>query len=385
MYTDNENNYYIIIKMSFVVNRDFAKRKNNVFMEVKNIALRDFQIKKSSKFGEFNFWKSLNPKRGILPLVALLVMATAGCSPSSNQVTTSQASPQTQTVNSTPPPSGKAKTKVVTTFLPMYWFAKAVAGDVADVSILVPPGTEVHEYQATPENVQAIASADVLVKNGLGFEEFLKTTVKNAENAKLKEIDASAGIQPLNQVSPVVKTVKEKGHDHDHAEGNPHVWLDPVLVKQQVSNIRDGLIAVDPGNKAIYDNNAAKYIQQLDSLNNEFQQKLQKTPNCTFVTFHDAYPYLAKRYNLKQVAVVEIPEDQLAPADIQSVINSVKKYQVKALFNEPGTDNKLLTSLSTDLNLTLREIDSLETGNKDPQHYFQAMKANLQTLESACK
>ncbi len=58
---------------------------------------------------------------------------------------------------------------------------------------------------------------------------------------------------------------------------------------------------------------------------------------------------------------------------------------MKALFNEPGTDNKLLTSLSKDLNLTLREIDSLENGQKDPQQYFQAMKANLQTLESACK
>jgi zinc transport system substrate-binding protein len=367
MYVENENNYYIRIKMSFVVNRDFAKRKNNVFMEVKNIVCG-------------------NIKGSILPFIALLVMATsAGCSPGNNQVTTSQASPQAQTVGSTPSLSGKAKTKVVTTFLPMYWFTKAVAGDVADVSILIPPGTEIHEYQATPENVQAIAKADVLVKSGLGLEEFLSSTVKNAENAKLKQVDASAGIQPLNEVSPVVKAVKEEGHDHDHAEGNPHVWLDPVLAKQQVSNIRDGLIAADSGNKAIYEANAANYIQQLDSLNNEFQQGLQKTPNCTFVTFHDAYPYLAKRYNLKQVAVVEIPEDQLTPADIQNVINSVKKYKVKTLFNEPGTDNKLLASLSRDLNLTLREIDSLENGDKDPQHYFQAMKTNLQTLESACK
>jgi zinc transport system substrate-binding protein len=352
--------------MCFVVNRDFAKGENSIFMEAKNIVCG-------------------NPKRSILPFVALLVIASAGCSPGGNQVTTAQASPQSQTVDSTPSPSGKAKTKVVTTFLPIYWFAQAVAGDAADVSILVPPGTEVHEYQATPENVQAIASADVLVKNGLGLEEFLSSTVKNAENAKLKQIDASAGIQPLNQVSPVVKAVEKKGHDHDHAEGNPHVWLDPVLAVRQVSNIRDGLIATDPTNKGIYEANAAKYIQQLDSLNNEFQQTLQKAPNCTFVTFHDAYPYLAKRYNLKQVAVVEIPEDQLAPADIQNVINSVKKYKVKALFNESGTDNKLLTSLARDLNLTLREIDSLENGQKDPQYYFQAMRTNLKTLESACK
>ncbi len=100
---------------------------------------------------------------------------------------------------------------------------------------------------------------------------------------------------------------------------------------------------------------------------------MQKTPNCTFITFHDAFPYLAKRYNLKQVAVVQIPEDQLSPTDVQNAVKAVKQYKVKALFSEPGVDNKLLTSLSQDLNLTLQTLDSLETGETDPQHYFKAM------------
>lgn len=312
-------------------------------------------------------------------LVALLLLTVAGCSQANtNQATNPEQSPKVQEAAS----SRTGKTKVVTTFLPMYIFTKAVTGDAADVEILVPPGTEVHEYQATPNNVKAIATANVLVKNGLGLEEFLENTVKNAQNAKLTQIDASINIKPLNEISPVEKTAKE---EHEHAEGNPHVWLDPVLAKQQVINIRDGLIAADPANKATYEANAANYIKQLESLNNEFEQTLQKTPNCSFVTFHDAYPYLAQRYKLKQLAVVEIPEDQLAPADVQNAVNAVKKYKVKALFSEPGVDNKLLTSLSKDLNLTLRPLDSLETGKTDPQYYFEAMKANLQTLETACK
>ncbi|MBD2559300.1 MULTISPECIES: metal ABC transporter substrate-binding protein [Nostoc] len=315
----------------------------------------------------------------------MLSMAT-GCSESNpNQGRTSEQSPQAQEAVSTPQ-AQSGKTKVVTTFLPIYLFTKAVAGNVADVEILVPPGTEVHEYQATPENVKAIATANVLVKNGLGLEEFLKNTVKNAQNTKLAEIDASQGIKPLNEISPVVKTAKEeKDHDHEHAQGNPHVWLDPVLAKQQVTNIRDGLIAADPANKGTYEANAAAYIKELESLNSEFQQTLQKTPSCTFITFHDAFPYLAKRYNLKQVAVVQIPEDQLSPTDVQNAVNAVKKYKVKALFSEPGVDNKLLTTLSQDLKLTLQTLDSLETGATEPQQYFKAMKANLQTLETACK
>ncbi|NJM71716.1 MAG: zinc ABC transporter substrate-binding protein [Scytonema sp. RU_4_4] len=331
-----------------------------------------------------------------------MLSLSAGCTQSdTNQTTTPQQSPQAQEATSTPSPQSLRKIKVVTTFLPMYMFTKAVVGNAADVEILVPPGTEVHEYQSTPENVKAIATANVLVENGLGLEEFLDSTIKNAQNPKLSVIDASKNIQPLNEISPVEKTSKKEEehdhehdeksgtkaaeHDHEHAEGNPHVWLDPVLVKQQVANIRDGLIAADPANKATYEANTAAYIKQLDNLNSEFQQTLQKTPSCTFITFHDAFPYLAKRYNIKQVAVVEIPEDQLAPADVQNAVNAVKKYKVKALFSEPGVDNKLLTSLSKDLNLTLRSLNSLETGNTDPQYYFKAMRDNLQTLETACQ
>lgn len=315
-----------------------------------------------------------------------MLSMTAGCSQSNqNQGASTEQSSQAQTTASTPV-AQLEKTKVVTTFLPIYLFTKAVAGNVADVEILVPPGTEVHEYQATPQNVKAIATANVLVKNGLGLEEFLKNTVKNAENSKLTEIDASKGIKPLNEISPVVRTTEEeKDHDHEHGQGNPHVWLDPVLAKQQVTNIRDGLIAADPANKVTYEANATAYIKELESLNSEFQQTLQKTPSCTFITFHDAFPYLAQRYNLKQVAVVQIPEDQLSPTDVQNAVNAVKKFKVKALFSEPGVDNKLLTSLSKDLKLNLRTLDSLETGETDPQHYFKAMKANLQTLETACK
>jgi len=324
-----------------------------------------------------------------LTLIALLIcLLNVGCNASnSTQETTSESSPQVQQAASTPS-SQLAKTKVVTTFLPIYMFTKAVAGDVADVEILVPPGTEVHEYQATPSNVKAIATANVLVKNGLGLEEFLENTVKNAQNSTLVEINASQGIKPLNEISPVVKTVKEEkdhNHAHEHTEGNPHVWLDPVLAKQQVINIRDGLIAADPKNKATYTANAAAYIQELEKLNSEFLQTLQKSPNCTFVTFHDAYPYLARRYNLKQMAVVQIPEDQLSPQDVQNVVKTVKQYKVKALFSEPGVDNKLLTSLSQDLKLDLQTLDSLETGETDPQYYFKAMRLNLQTLAAACK
>ncbi|MFE1748011.1 metal ABC transporter solute-binding protein, Zn/Mn family [Coleofasciculus sp. H7-2] len=319
--------------------------------------------------------------RFALSLLLLSVLAATGCSSSNPSSPQQSASPQ--------PPVGTQNTespRVVATFLPIYWFTSAVAGDKAQIEVLVPPGSEVHEYQATPANVQAIAQADVLVKNGLGLEEFLQETIKNSGNAQLKEIDSSKGMNALEDASPVVNGQDATSEeDHNHAEANPHVWLDPVRAKQQVENIRDGLIAANPENKATYQANATAYIQQLEALDKEFQQRLQPYRGCTYVTFHDAYPYIAQRYQLKQVAVVQIPEDNLSPADIQKAVGAVKKYNVKALLGEPGTDNKLLKSLSTDLKLTLRTIDPLENGPLNPEHYFTAMKQNLQTLEAACK
>ncbi len=289
-------------------------------------------------------------RRQNLAIAGLILLALTGCNQSYSQVQQ---------------PSPTAKLKVVTTFLPMYWFTKAVVGEEQPVELLIPPGTEVHDYQATPANVSAIAKANILVKNGINFEEFLDGTVKSAQNSQLKEINASANIDSLG--------------------GNPHVWLDPVLAKQQVINIRDGLIATNPEKKATYQANATTYIQKLEKLDAEYKQRLQNYPNCTFISFHDAYPYLANRYRIKQVAVVEIPEDQLSPTDVQKAINAVKQYKAKAIFGEPGVDNKLLKALSQDLNLTLQPLDSLESGTLDPQHYFTAMQGNLKVIENACK
>lgn len=345
-------------------------------------------------------------RRLIIAFLLLPYFTATGCNTPNSATDNQSASPTAQTAT-----APKQQLKVVTTFLPMYLFTKAVAGDAANVAILIQPGTEVHDYQSTPADVQAIAQADVVIKNGLGMEEFLESTIKSAENSKLKVIDASQGIEPLKETSQVVeaggeahdhahadekgaehdhekgeKVVEEKGEaGHTHAAGNPHVWLDPVLAKKQVENIRDGLIAADPTNQPTYQANAAAYIQKLSDLNNQFEQRLKGFQDRTFVTFHDAFPYLAKRYQLQQVAVVAIPEDQLSPQDVQTAVSAVKQFRVKALLSEPGVDNKLLDSLSKDLKVTLRSLDSLESGQLDPQYYFTAMTNNLQTLEAAFK
>jgi zinc transport system substrate-binding protein len=274
--------------------------------------------------------------------------------------------------------------KVVTTFLPIHLFTQAVVGDTGQVEILISPGTEVHDYQATPKDIQALAQADVLVENGLGIEEFLESLVANAGNSKLQQIVASEGIEVIEEEEGE-HAEHEEEEEHHHEGGNPHVWLDPVLAQQQVANIRDRLMAIDPTNADSYRTNGSAYIQQLKQLDSEFKQKLAPVKGCNFITFHDAFPYLAQRYGLKQEAIVEIPEDSITPKDIQRVQQAANQYQVKALLTEPGIEDKRIQQISSDLNLPLEAIDPLESGKTDPQYYFQVMRSNLAALERACK
>ncbi len=273
--------------------------------------------------------------------------------------------------------------KIVTTFLPVHLFTKAVVGDTGEVEILISPGTEVHDYQATPEDVKLLVQADVLVENGLGIEEFLSALVANTGNSNLQQINASKGIEIIEGEDEHEHDEEEHGHHHE--EGNPHVWLDPVLAQQQVANIRDALIEINPNNADSYSSNADAYIKQLQQLDNEFKQRLAPVKGCNFITFHDAFPYLAQRYGLQQEAIVEIPEDSITPQDIQRVQQAANQYGVKALFTEPGIEDKRIQQISSDLNLPLEEIDPLESGETDPQYYFQAMRENLEALERACQ
>lgn len=275
--------------------------------------------------------------------------------------------------------------KIVTTFLPVHLFTKAVVGDTGEVDILISPGTEVHDYQATPDDVKLLVQADVLVENGLGIEEFLEGLVANAGNSQLQQITASEGVEVIKEEEHDEHGHEEEEHGHHHEDGDPHVWLDPVLAQQQVATIRDGLIAIDPTNADSYRSNADAYIKQLQQLDGEFQQKLAPVKGCNFITFHDAFLYLAQRYGLQQEAIVEIPEDSITPKDIQRVQQAANQYQVKALLTEPGIEDKRIQQISSDLNLPLEAIDPLESGETDPQYYFQVMRGNLEALERACQ
>ena len=275
--------------------------------------------------------------------------------------------------------------EVVTTFLPITLFTRAVAGDCATVTALIPPSTGPHDFQAKPGDLAALRRARVLVKNGLEMEAFLSKLVAAAGNAQLQVIDSSHGIATID--SPESDHHADHDHGHAHGEVNPHIWLDPLRAVQQVETIRDGLVKADPSCAEGYRRNAAAYTDQLETLNNEITSQLEPYRGKTFIAFHDFAPYFAQRYNLKADFLVDVPELNPSPADLQRVTAEVRQTQLKALLSEPQEGQRSFNALAKDLGIKISVFDPLETGSdqsaSDPQTYFVVMRRNVADLIQA--
>jgi zinc transport system substrate-binding protein len=258
--------------------------------------------------------------------------------------------------------------QIMTTFIPITDFTKAVAGDRAQVTQLLPTNVEPHDYQAKPGDAQKLAKADVLVQNGLEMEGFLKELVKNTGNAKLKVIDSSQGVKPI-----ATETIEDKKPQagQNRSQYNPHIWLDPKRAIRQVENIREGLIVVDPAGKEIYTNNATAYIKKLRELDAETTKMLQPFAGKTFVAFHDFAPYFAQSYNLKANFLVDVPEDNPSPADVKRIVDTVKATNLKTLLAEPNGGAEAFAALAKDLNVRVSTFDTMETGSL---HHHDASK-----------
>ena len=168
---------------------------------------------------------------------------------------------------------------------------------------------------------------------------------------------------------------------------NPHIWLDPILAVQQVENIRDGLVKADPSCAEGYKKNAELYTAKLTKLNTDFTARLKPYKGKTFVAFHDFAPYFANRYSLKAEYLVDLPEMNPSPADLQRVAAQVKASGLKALLSEPQEGKRSFNALAKDLGVNIVEFNPLETGSiesaKLPGTYLEVMRSNVNNLVKA--
>lgn len=346
--------------------------------------------------------------------VGAIALALAACN--------STASPEGEVSGASDAPvvGGDKKLQVVTTFLPMTQFTKAVAGNCAEVQQILPTNIGPHDYQAKPSDAQKISQAAVLVKNGLELESFLEPLIKNAGNGDLKIVDASQGLAlvAIAEEAPdgehdhdhdhnhdhdhdhghdgdhdhdhdgeKANKLSDAGHEgHDHGEFDPHVWLDPVRAAEQVNNIREGLAAAAPDCAAEFTANAAQYQEKLDALHQEIQQTLAPFAGKTFVTYHDFANYFAARYGLEVEFLVGVPEANPSPNDVKRVIETAQASDLKTLLAESTEAAAPFEALAQDLNVRVSTFSPNEVGgpgSTEPEYYFTVMRKNLSSLKAA--
>jgi zinc transport system substrate-binding protein len=285
------------------------------------------------------------------------------------------------------PAASKTEIKIVTSTLPVTNFTRAVVGDRASVKYLLPPNIGPHDYQAKPEDVRTLAEADVLVKNGLGLDQYLDGLVENASNADLKIIDTSEGVKTIANDDGLREEHEGEVSAHEHeGDFNPHIWLDPKRAIEQVENIRDGLVATDPAGQQTYVANAEAYISQLNALDQEIAAVLAPYANKEFVTYHDFAPYFAQRYALKAEFLVGVPDEDPSPGDVQRVLNSAKASDLKTLLTEPQASGNPFEAVAKDLNVQVSNFDPMETGTPEgveAGYYLKVMRQNLKNLQTA--
>ena len=265
--------------------------------------------------------------------------------------------------------------RIVTSFYPMYVATINITDGVDGVEVynMTKPQTGcLHDYQLMTEDMKTLEKADAFVINGAGMEDFMDKVTE--QQKKLKVIDASRGIELI----------------HDDEEGdNPHVWLSVTDAITQVRNIVDQLKEADPAHAAAYEKNAVAYIEKLSSLKSEMHAALDNVPHKDIVTFHEAFPYFAKEFNLNIIGVVERePGTEPTPTELQETIEQVNALPTKVLFTEPQYSPAAAETIARETGAKIYTLDPVVTGEATPaakNAYIDTMKKNMKTLQEALK
>ena len=309
---------------------------------------------------------TLRPRILVTAAAAIaFALGTAGCSSSSNDP--------------------DAALDVLTSFYPLQFVAEQVGGPAVSVSNLTPPGGEPHSLELSPATLRTVGQADVVVYQS-GFQAAVDQAVADGapkavlDAARFAELDADAEHDDEGE---------SESHDgHDHGSLDPHFWLDPTLLAGLATEVGETFAAADPDDAAGYRERAAQLVTTLTDLDESFTTGLASCDSRTFVTTHEAFGYLAHRYDLEQVGISGLdPETEPSPARLREVSKVISEAGVSTVFSESAATAKVAEVLADDLGISTAVLDPLES-RTDAQlaaddDYLVAMTANLTALQEA--
>lgn len=266
------------------------------------------------------------------------------------------------------------KLKIIATLFPQYDFARQIAGDRAEVRLLLPPGAESHSYEPTPSDMKDIARADLFVYTGPYMEPWAKRLADTAAiGGAVIVVDASRGV-PLHKGDADADHEEEAAdhdhdaeHDHDHDAGHshefdPHIWLDPIRAAAMADTIAAALAERDPGGADLYRKNAAALRSELEEMDSGFRKTVAESPRRQLVFGERfAFAYFLDRYGLEEIGAYKscAPGAEPGLKAVLEVIHFVRDNKVRYIYREATTTSRISKVINKETGAEILAVDSL--------------------------
>jgi len=261
-----------------------------------------------------------------------------------------------------------SKPELTVNILPQKYFVEKIVKDKFEINVMVKPGSSPHNYEPKPSQMRSLVNSKAYFLVGDPFEQaWMDKFKQNAKNTLF--IDTTKGIEKIEMEehehhdAPKIDTKHdEHNHEkHDHSGFDPHVWLDPLLVKIQAKNIYEAMVEIDSQNGDFYKTNYEEFIKELDALDENIKTILKPYKDKAFMVFHPSWGYFAKRYELEQISI-EIEGKEPKPNELVELIEEAKKHNIKIVFVAPQFSQKSAKTISKNINANVIAIDPI-SGN----------------------
>ncbi len=275
--------------------------------------------------------------------------------------------------------SDSDKLKITATIFPQYDFARQIAGELADIDMLLPAGAESHTYEPTPKDIIQIENSDVFIYTGGESDTWINSILSTINNPDLKIIC-------LTEICPTL-TLE---HSHNAHTLDEHVWTSPENAKIISKHITECLMTLDAENSDIYENNFKIYEKELDSLNEEFKSIVNSSKR-NILVFGDRFPfrYLTQQYDIEYMSAFPGCAEETEP-DISTVIEMIEKVKsenIPYVFYTDFSNHKIADTICQETNAKLLSLRSCHTVTSSELNnhitYIDLMKENAQKIKEA--
>ena len=257
---------------------------------------------------------------------------------------------------SSPPSAGAADGKesgrisVFVSIAPQKYFVERIAGDMAEVRVMAPPGASPVVYEPKPKQMAAVSRAKIYFAVGVPFENAWLKKIAGA-NPDIWIVDTGRGIEKRSMTGFVQKKTEDHGagkRGHGHGMFDPHIWNSPPLVMSQARLILDAFQKIDPSRAPVYQANFEIFSRSLKDLDAEFAKIFQGKQGMRFMTFHPSWGYFARSYGLTQIPI-EMEGKELKPTQLKELIQRAKEIGIKVIFVQPQFSSRSARQIAREM------------------------------------